>query len=128
MADWGSDLQIIDVSNPAAPVLRGSYHTPGHAMSVFISGSLTYVADGDGGLVILRYTGEQGDTPTPTETPTDTPAVTNTPTVTPTGIAPQPTTMETPNSDLNGDGRVDEEDLILLMRQWHNKEPERSGR
>jgi hypothetical protein len=66
-------------------------------------------------------------TPTPTETPTDTPTVTNTPTATPTEVTPEPTATETPNSDLNGDGRVDEEDLILLMRQWHNKEPERSG-
>jgi hypothetical protein len=62
------------------------------------------------------------DTPTPTGTPTDTPAVTNTPTATPTGIAPEPTATETPNSDLNGDGRVDDEDLLLLMRQWHKKE------
>jgi hypothetical protein len=115
----GGGLQVIDVSNPAAPVLMGSYDTPGTARGIFVSGSLAYVADGDGGLAILRYTGEQPDTPTPTETPTDTPTLT----ASPTEITPEPTATETPNSDLNGDGRVDAVDLLLLMKQWHKSAP-----
>jgi hypothetical protein len=35
----------------------GSYGTAASAYSVYISGGLIYVADGDGGLYILRYTG-----------------------------------------------------------------------
>jgi hypothetical protein len=87
-------LQIIDVSNPDAPVRRGSYDTPGRAVDVFVSGSLAYVGDGEGGLLILRYTGEQ---PIPTNTPTvtNTPIISNTPTQTLTP-PPTPTPLEHP--------------------------------
>ena len=39
-------LQIIDVSNPANPTLRGAYDTPGSARGISVVGSLAYVADG----------------------------------------------------------------------------------
>ncbi|MFZ2616500.1 MAG: hypothetical protein WA077_10955, partial [Anaerolineae bacterium] len=54
VADSGSGLQIIDVSNPANPTLRGAYDTPGDAQGVSVVGSLVYVADDYGGLLILR--------------------------------------------------------------------------
>jgi hypothetical protein len=39
-------FQIVDVSNPTAPQLRGSYDTPGWAWGVYVTGGLAYVADG----------------------------------------------------------------------------------
>ncbi len=48
---------MIDVSNPASPREVGFYDTPGYAMGVAVSGPYVYVADGDGGLVILRFLG-----------------------------------------------------------------------
>jgi hypothetical protein len=50
--DW-SGLQIIDVSDPAAPVSAGSYDTPGDAWSVAVVGDYAFVADGESGLQIL---------------------------------------------------------------------------
>jgi len=51
VADAGSGLQIIDVSNPPSPTFRGSYDT--RAYGVFVSGSLAYLTKKDGGLQIL---------------------------------------------------------------------------
>jgi hypothetical protein len=65
------------------------------------------------------------NTPTPTITNTATPAVTNTPTDTPAEtptITPSPTSAITQTpipEDINKDGRVDEEDLLLLLQEWH---------
>ena len=48
-------IWVIDLGNPAAPVRRAVYDTPGTAWAVTFndSGSLVYVADGAGGLKIL---------------------------------------------------------------------------
>jgi hypothetical protein len=46
-------LQIVDVSDPAAPALLGSYDTPGGAEAVQVVGSTAYVADHDEGLQIV---------------------------------------------------------------------------
>ena len=46
LANGETGLQIIDVSNPANPTVRGAYDTPGNAYSVSVVGSLAYVADG----------------------------------------------------------------------------------
>lgn len=54
-ADRG--LLVIDVANPAAPVGVGFYDTPGSARGVFEAGGIVFVADGDGGLYLLRFTG-----------------------------------------------------------------------
>jgi len=81
--------------------------------------------------------GIRPDTPTPTETPLaptatpigiwpDTPTPTETPEISPVGIWPDtptptetPTATETPNADLDGDGKVDHQDLMLFMKQWY---------
>jgi hypothetical protein len=55
VADGGEGLQVMDVSNPASPIEVGFYNTAGFARGVYVSGSTIYVADSDGGLVILRY-------------------------------------------------------------------------
>ncbi|MHB1036756.1 MAG: Ig-like domain-containing protein [Pirellulales bacterium] len=49
-------LQILDVSNPAAPVRLGEYHTGGHASAVAVSGTRAYVTDHLSGLTILDMT------------------------------------------------------------------------
>ena len=46
-------LQIIDVSNPASPVLVGAYDTSDFARDVYVSGSLAYVADWRAGLQVI---------------------------------------------------------------------------
>lgn len=51
-----SGLRVFDVSNPANPIQEGFYNTIGYAEGVAIAGNYTYVADGEGGLLILHYT------------------------------------------------------------------------
>ncbi|WP_287076430.1 Calx-beta domain-containing protein, partial [Microcystis sp. M_QC_C_20170808_M3Col] len=46
-------LQIIDISNPVAPTLKGNYDTSGNAQGVQIVGNYAYVADYEGGLQII---------------------------------------------------------------------------
>jgi hypothetical protein len=41
-------LQIIDVSNPSNPTLRGSYGAPGSSSSVYVSGNYAYVTCASG--------------------------------------------------------------------------------
>jgi Ca2+-binding RTX toxin-like protein len=53
VADYYSGLQIIDISNPAAPTLKGNYDTSGGALDVQVVGNYAYVADGGDGLQIL---------------------------------------------------------------------------
>ncbi|MGE3062915.1 MAG: T9SS type A sorting domain-containing protein, partial [bacterium] len=53
VADRSSGLQIIDISNPSSPTLKGSYNTPGYALGVYVSGSYAYVADSYDGLQII---------------------------------------------------------------------------
>jgi len=53
VADNFSGLQIIDISNPAAPTLKGNYDTSGNAYGVQIVGNYAYVADYGGGLKII---------------------------------------------------------------------------
>jgi len=53
LADQAYGVQIMDVSNPAAPQLAGAFATAGEAYGVTAAGSLVYVADLRGGLVLL---------------------------------------------------------------------------
>ena len=53
VADGNSGLQILDISNPAAPFRLSFYDTPGVAMGICVDGTTAYVADGDAGIVIL---------------------------------------------------------------------------
>ena len=50
-------MRVVDVSNPANPREVGYHDTPGFAKDVFVSGDYAYLVDGDGGLIILRFTG-----------------------------------------------------------------------
>ena len=45
VADRGYGLLVLDVSTPAAPVLVGSYDTPGAAWSLALSDGMVVVAD-----------------------------------------------------------------------------------
>ena len=61
VADSFNGLAIVNISNPTAPALAGSYDTVGHVEDVAIVGNYAYVADGIG-LVILNIS----DPTTPT--------------------------------------------------------------
>jgi len=87
-------MVVINISNPSAPSQVGFYDTAGYPSDVTVAGDYSYVADDDGGLLILRFTGES-PTPTPTSTRTPTSAPTMTPTCTPTPTA-TPTPTSTP--------------------------------
>lgn len=54
LAGDSAGLQILDVSNPSAPSLVGSYDTTGTARGVDIVGSYAYVADGSAGLQVIN--------------------------------------------------------------------------
>ncbi len=54
VASYDADLQVIDVFNPAAPVLERTYATSGDPFDVKVSGYYAYIADRYGsGLVVL---------------------------------------------------------------------------
>ncbi len=53
VADSFSGLQMMDISDPAAPIFLGSYDTPGSARSVAVVGTIAYVADEYPGLQII---------------------------------------------------------------------------
>jgi hypothetical protein len=52
----GADgLQILNVANPAAPLSAAFFATPGDALGVAVAGDYVYLADGEGGLMTLRF-------------------------------------------------------------------------
>lgn len=68
-------LRVVDVSAPSDLTEVGFYDTPGAASGIDAANGYSYVADGAGGLLVLRYVGEGGaakpaDTPVPTVVPT----------------------------------------------------------
>jgi hypothetical protein len=54
LAEGATGLEVVDVSDPTAPLPLGSYHIPGQAYGVAVTNNRVYVADGDGGLTILE--------------------------------------------------------------------------
>ena len=69
MADVDSGLQIIDISNPTTPTLKGTYDTSGRAYGVQVVGNYAYVAYGDSGLQIIdvsQFTGNPSSNQSPT--------------------------------------------------------------
>lgn len=48
-----SGLQVVDISNPAAPVLKGRYETTGYATTVDLKGSHAIVSSGGGGVYLF---------------------------------------------------------------------------
>ncbi len=53
IADYFSGLQIIDISNPTNPILKGNYYSSGEATDVQVVGNYAYLAAGGGGLQII---------------------------------------------------------------------------
>jgi putative ABC transport system permease protein len=54
VADTDAGLKVINVSNPAAPVVVGTADTPGIAYAVAVAGSYAYVADAAAGLQVIN--------------------------------------------------------------------------
>jgi hypothetical protein len=54
VADGFAGMMEIDISDPSHPVVAGAYDTPGSATSVSLSGGLAWIADGNGGLRVVR--------------------------------------------------------------------------
>ena len=54
VADYGSGLQVIDITNPLNPVLVGSYDTPGIARDVAVAGDYAFVADDGPGFLVIN--------------------------------------------------------------------------
>jgi hypothetical protein len=55
-ANIENDLVVIDVSNPRKPVKLGSYDLPGPVWGVAVDGEYIYIAAGEDGIFIFRYT------------------------------------------------------------------------
>ena len=53
VADDSFGLQIIDISNPAAPTFTGTFNTAGNAQDLAVSGNRAYIAAGGIGLQII---------------------------------------------------------------------------
>jgi len=53
VADRGSGLQIIDISEPTMPTLIGSYDTPGEAFGIFVQNDYAFIGDYGSGLQII---------------------------------------------------------------------------
>jgi hypothetical protein len=53
VADGRAGLIIIDITDPAHPVIVGEFDTRDYANEVCVSGDKAYVADGDGGLFVI---------------------------------------------------------------------------
>jgi hypothetical protein len=53
VADGGSGLQVVDVSNPASPQIVGAADPPGAARDVAVSGRHVYVASGSMGFYVV---------------------------------------------------------------------------
>jgi hypothetical protein len=54
-----SGIEVVDVSEPERPVLVGLHKTASWSHKVDVKNDDVYVADSEGGLVILRYTGPE---------------------------------------------------------------------
>jgi hypothetical protein len=63
VAAGASGLQTIDVTDPMAPTLGGSFTTPGNANSIVTSGNYAYVADGASGLQVIDITDPESPAP-----------------------------------------------------------------
>lgn len=48
-------LKVVDISDPANPVLAASYDTPGTPSDIFVANGYIYLADGGSGLLILEF-------------------------------------------------------------------------
>jgi hypothetical protein len=64
VADGYSGLQIIDISNPTTPTLKGNYDTSDFARGVQVVGNYAYVADDYSGLQIIDVSEFTNKTPT----------------------------------------------------------------
>ncbi|MFN2283674.1 MAG: LVIVD repeat-containing protein [Anaerolineae bacterium] len=55
LAEGGSGLRLLDVTEPSSPEEIGYYNTPGEALYSALANQYIYVADGHGGVIVLWY-------------------------------------------------------------------------
>jgi len=60
VANYDSGLQIIDITTPTAPALRGYYNTGDYVSGVAVSGSIAYLANGNSGLMVCDISNPAG--------------------------------------------------------------------
>ncbi len=124
VADRFFGLQVIDVSDPANPVILGSVDTPGFAIGVAVSGAVAYVADGSGLQVI-----DVSDPGSPVIVGSvDTPgrafgvalsgAVAYVADVALGLQVIDVSSCEACRADLDGSGSVDFDDLLIVLSEW----------
>jgi hypothetical protein len=53
VADNDAGVQIVDITNPASPALRGYYNTGDDALGIQVNNGYAYVANGNSGLMVL---------------------------------------------------------------------------
>ena len=61
-ADWSGGLSVVDVSDPAGPVLAGTCALPGNAFSLVAAGDLAFVAAQTAGLQIVDISDPESPT------------------------------------------------------------------
>ena len=52
---FNAGVRVVDVSDPVTPMEVAFYDTPGDPLTLAVAGQYAYVADGDAGLLILRF-------------------------------------------------------------------------
>ncbi len=113
VADSGSGLQVIDVSDPGSPVILGSVNTPDFARGVAVSGAVAYVADGERGLRVIDVSSCE---PCPADLDGN-------------GAVDFGDILAILSAwgnkggpeDLDGNGAVDFEDILRILDAWGNK-------
>ena len=53
VANYDAGLQVVDITTPTAPALRGYYNTGDYASGIAVFGSNAFLANGNSGLMIL---------------------------------------------------------------------------
>ncbi len=112
----GVSTELFQKQNPQK-IIPGNYYTE-DSVGLAVVTSISEI-------MLLRSTAGALPTPTPFTEPTPTPTqflfptpISTTPTPIPPTATPTPVSPAGINPDINGDGRVDRLDLLLLMKHW----------
>jgi hypothetical protein len=56
VAESGTGIEVVDISDPSAPAVVGAYNTPGYSYALAVAGNNLYIADDTAGLQVLDIT------------------------------------------------------------------------